>query len=173
MRPKSQKEKLMEYLTGILLGLIISLAIFAKIAFAAEEEVIIPKEIEFWCERYGEEYDIAPEILEAVCWVESRCTPDAQSLDKSCKGLMQIKPSCHQERMNRLGVRNIFGTWENIKVGADYLAELSQSEDIAVALTIYNGQSDANVAAARKGEYSAYVKKILAISEDLELSHKK
>lgn len=168
---KTRKEKMMEYLTGIILGLLISLAIFAKIAFAAEEEVVIPKEVEFWCEKYGAEYDIAPEVLEAVCWVESRCTPDAQSADKSCKGLMQIKPSCHQERMNRLGVRNIFGTWENIKVGADYLAELSQSEDIAVALTIYNGQSDAKVAAARKGEYSAYVKKILEISEELERQH--
>lgn len=163
----------MEYLTGIILGLLISIAIFAKIAFAAEEEVIIPKEIEFWCERYGEEYDIAPEILEAMCWVESRCTPDAQSPDKSCKGLMQIKPSCHQERMNRLGVRNIFGTWENIKVGADYLAELKQDEDIAVALAIYNGQSDSKIEAARKGQYSGYVKKILEISEELERNHAK
>ncbi len=167
-------KKAKEYLTGALLGLILGALFFAKLVFAApQEEVVIPDDVRFWCEKYGTEYDIAPEILEAVCWVESRCTPDAQSADKSCKGLMQIKPSCHRDRMDRLGVRNIFGTWENIKVGADYLAELSQSEDIAVALTIYNGQSEARIEAARKGQYSGYVKRILEISEMLERSHEK
>lgn len=167
-------KKAKEYLTGALLGLILGALFFAKLVFAApQEEVVIPDDVRFWCEKYGEEYGISPEILEAVCWVESRCTPDAQSSDKSCKGLMQIKPSCHRDRMDRLGIRNIFGIWENIKVGADYLAELSQSEDIAVALTIYNGQSEARIEAARKGQYSEYVKRILEISEMLERSHEK
>lgn len=167
-------KKAKEYLTGALLGLILGALFFAKLVFAApQEEVVILDDVRFWCEKYGEEYGISPGILEAVCWVESRCTSDAQSADKSCKGLMQIKPSCHRDRMDRLGVRNIFGTWENIKVGADYLAELSQSEDIAVALTIYNGQSEARIEAARKGQYSGYVKRILEISEMLERSHEK
>ena len=167
-------KKAKEYLTGALLGLILGALFFAKLVFAApREEVVIPDDVVFWCEKYGNDYGISPEILEAVCWVESRCTTSAQSPDKSCKGLMQIKPSCHRERMDRLGVRNIFGTWENIKVGADYLAELSEDEDIAVALTIYNGQSESWIEAARKGQYSGYVKRIFQISEELEEAHLK
>lgn len=126
------EDKMKEYLTGLTIGLIIGILFFCKIAFAAEEEVVIPEEIEFWCEKYGEEYNICPETLEAMCWVESRCTPSAQSDDKKCKGLMQINPYCHRERMDRLGARNVYGIWENIKTGTDYLAELrSDDPDIA------------------------------------------
>lgn len=182
-------DKIKEYLTGIILGLIFSILMTVKAMAAvncpedAEQEsarlyleengIEIPEEIETWCEYYGEMYDICPETLEAVCWVESRCTPDAQSADKSCKGLMQIKPSCHRKRMERLGVRNIFGTWENIKTGSDYLAELGGSEDIAVALAIYNGQSAGKIEQAKQGNYTGYVEKVLSISEELERAHGK
>jgi len=167
------KRKAREYLTGIVIGLILGLAFFCRIAFAAEEKVEIPEEIEFWCEYYGGKYDICPEILEAMCWVESRCIPSAQSQDKSCKGLMQIKPSCHKERMIRLNARNVFDPANNIKIGTDYLAELMEDEDLATALTIYNGQSQKKIEAARRGEYSKYVNNILKISEALERSHNK
>lgn len=140
----------------------------------AEEVVEIPEEIQFWCEKYGKEYDICPEVIEAMCWVESRCQTTAQSPDKACKGLLQVKPACHQARMERLGVRNIFGTWENLKVGADYLAELKEDEeDIAVALARYNGQSADKIEKTRQGEYSGYVKKVLDIASDLERRNKK
>lgn len=133
------------------------------------EEIIITDEVKFWTEKYGEQYGICPEIIQAMCWTESRCNPTAQSPDKACKGLMQIKPSCHQERMERLGVRNIFGVWENLKTGTDYLAELaSEEEDIAVALARYNGQSTEKIEKTRNGEYSGYVKKVLDLAEELE-----
>lgn len=133
------------------------------------EEVIITDEVKFWTEKYGSEYNIAPEVLQAIVWTESRCDPTAQSPDKSCKGLMQIKPSCHRERMDRLGARNVFGVWENLKTGTDYLAELAEEEeDIAVALARYNGQSPEKIEKTRQGEYSGYVKKVLEIAEELE-----
>ena len=133
------------------------------------EEVIITDEVKFWTEKYGSEYNIAPEVLQAIVWTESRCDPTAQSPDKSCKGLMQIKPSCHRERMDRLGARNVFGVWENLKTGTDYLAELaSEEEDIAVALARYNGQSPEKIEKTRNGEYSGYVKKVLDLAEELE-----
>lgn len=136
--------------------------------YLSEANVEIPEDVEFWCRYYGRRYGICPEILEAVCWVESRCIPSAQSDDKKCKGLMQIRPSCHQERMSKLNALNVFGVADNIKIGADYLAELGEKEDIAVVLTIYNGQSKAKIEKARNGEYSKYVKDILSISEALE-----
>ena len=168
------EEKIKEYLTGLAIGLIFGILFFTKLAFAAEEEVVIPEEVEFWCERYGEEYGICPETLEAMCWVESRCTPTAQSTDKACKGLMQIKPSCHQKRMDRLGVRNIFGVWENIKTGTDYLAELrGEDPDIAAALYEYNGNSTGAELYRKTREVTGYAKKVLEISAELEERHGK
>jgi soluble lytic murein transglycosylase-like protein len=168
-----RKDKLKEYLTGILLGLIFSIIFFCKLVFASPvEEVEIPKEVEFWCEKYGEEYDICPETLEAICWVESRCIPTVQSPDKSCKGLMQIKPACHRNRMERLGVQNIFGTWENIKTGTDYLAELrDEYGDIAAALYAYNGNTSGAEKYLKTQEATGYAKKVLEISAELEERH--
>lgn len=168
------KRKAREYLTEIVIGLILGLAFFCRIAFAAEEKVEIPEEIEFWCEYYGGKYDICPETLEAICWVESRCIPSAQSQDKSCKGLMQIKPSCHVDRMNRLGVRNVFGVWENIKTGTDYLAELKEETgDIAEALFAYNGNAKGADKYRRTGEVTGYAREVLEISKELEERHGK
>ena len=164
-----------EFITGMLIGLACLLGFGVTTVFGATEEpVVITEEVQFWAERYGAEYGICPEIIEAMVWTESRCDPLAQSQDKACKGLMQIKPGCHQDRMARLGVRNIFGTWENMRVGTDYLAELAEDEpDIAVALAKYNGQSDEKIEKARHGHYSGYVEQILAIAEELEARHGK
>lgn len=171
-----------EFGTGILIG-IIGILLFTVTAFAdpvdaeaylQEEGVEIPEEIEFWSEYYGEKYGICPEVIEAMIWTESRCIPSAQSADKSCKGLMQVKPSCHQERMQRLNARNVFGITENIRIGTDYLAELAEDEeDIAVALAKYNGQSGEKIKKARNGQYSGYVKQILKIAGALEEVHGK
>ena len=143
------------------------------LSYLSENAVEIPEDVEYLAEYYGEQYDICPEVLEAVCWVESRCTQDAQSPDKSCKGLMQIKPTCHRDRMARLNVQNVFGVRENIKLGADYLAELQDTEDIAVSLAKYSGQSAQAIERTRQGEYTGYVKKVLTLSAALERDHGK
>lgn len=177
---KSVQEILLGFLIGILLSLLIGIRAFAAVNSPADvqrneaerylqsEGIEIPEEIEFWAEYYGDKYGICPEVIEAVCWVESNCKPTAQSQDKECKGLMQIKPACHRDRMDRLNARNVFAVSDNIKIGTDYLAELGGSEEIAVALTIYNGQSEAKIESARRGQLSEYVKKILKISAALE-----
>lgn len=143
------------------------------LSYLSENAVEIPEDVEYWAEYYGEQYDICPEVLEAVCWVESRCTQDAQSPDKSCKGLMQIHVNSHRARMEKCNVQNVFGVRENIKLGADYLAELQDTEDIAVSLAKYNGQSATAIEETRKGKYTGYVKKVLTISEALERAHNK
>lgn len=142
----------------------------ADVSAAEKEEVVIPEEIEFWSERYGDRYDISPELIKAMIWHESRCIPSAQSEDKRCKGLMQVNPYCHQERMERLKARNVFGIPENIRIGTDYLAELIEEEDgkIEPALARYNGQSAEKIEKARKGECSGYVKRVLETAEELE-----
>lgn len=156
-------------LSAIGLGLWITLAVASRVDAETAEPVVITEEVQFWSQKYGREYGICPEVIQAIVWTESRCIPSAQSADKSCKGLMQIKPSCHQERMEKLGVRNIFGVWENLKVGTDYLAEIAETEpDIGVALMIYNGSSPEKVEAGRQGKLSAYARQILEIAAELE-----
>ena len=182
-----------EYLLGAALGFLIGLFFFHKLVFGAtvnnpqdaekakaeayltEEGVEIPEEVAFWCEYYGTkpEYNVSPEIAEAISWVESRCKSDAQSADKSCKGIMQIRPACHQARMARLNALNVFGLGENIHIGIDYLAELGATEDIAVALAIYNGWSDSAVEKVRQGKITGYVKEVLEIADALERVHGK
>lgn len=133
--------------------------------YLSENRIEITDEVRELCGIYGRRYGISPELLQAMIWTESRCIPSAQSPDKSCKGLMQVKPSCHHERMKRLGVRNVFDPAGNILVGTDYLAELIVKHDaLEAALGAYNGD-----AGAAEGRYvSWYAKKVLEISQALE-----
>lgn len=185
-----------EILTGLIIGLMLAILFSIKVLAApigetvndevnssqideAEDyltsnQIVIPIEIEEACEYYGKKYNICPEILESMCWVESNCIPSIQSPDKECKGLMQIKPSSHSDRMNRLNAKNVFGIWDNIEIGTDYLYELlNGGDEIAVALAQYNGQSESKIERTRKGEYTGYVKKVLDISQALERVHRK
>lgn len=133
--------------------------------YLSENRIEITDEVKELCGIYGRRYGISPELLQAMIWIESRCISSAQSADKSCKGLMQVKPSCHRERMKRLGVRNVFDPAGNILVGTDYLAELLDRYDtLEMALGAYNGD-----AGATEGLYvSRYAKKVLEISQALE-----
>ena len=45
-------------------------------AYLSENSVNVPPEIEALCIQYGKENGIAPELLEAICWKESRFQPD-------------------------------------------------------------------------------------------------
>lgn len=171
-----------EWVTGIVIGLILMLLLSVKVLAATPEEaerylsenaVEIPEEVEFWANHYGAMYGVKPEIIEAVCWVESRCTQDAQNADKSCKGLMQIKVSSHRARMQKCNVQNIFGIRENIKVGADYLAELDGERDISEALMAYNGDTNGVTRYRETGKVSKYAREVLEVSAALERLHNK
>lgn len=131
----------------------------------------IPEEVKTICEKYGAEYDICPELLEAICWNESRFTAKAEN--GTCKGIMQINVTAHKDRMAKLGVTDIYDTDSNIHVGADYLAELFTSyEDAGAVLGSYHGERNA-VSKAEKGQLSGYTKRILKKAEYFERLHGK
>ena len=136
-------------------------------AYLKENRVEVPADIEEFCIKYGKENGIAPELLEAIIWKESRFQPAA--VNRSCKGLMQVNTGCHKKRMDRLGVSDIYDPEGNIAVGSDYLRELFEAnEDTATVLELYNGDGSA---AADQTRDSAYAKKVMAISTALERSH--
>lgn len=136
-------------------------------AYLKENRVEVPAEIEEFCIKYGKENGIAPELLEAIIWKESRFQPAA--VNRSCKGLMQVNTGCHKKRMDRLGVSDIYDPEGNIAVGSDYLRELFEAnEDVATVLELYNGDGSA---AEDPNRDSGYAKKVMAISNALERAH--
>lgn len=135
----------------------------------ASEE--LPAEVQEACEYWGDYYNICPELLESICYHETRYWSDAEN--GPCRGIMQINEPCHQDRMKELGVTDLFNYDQNIEVGADYLAELFETyEDVAVVIMMYHGESNA-VEKANSGRLSKYCKNILKKSEELERDHGK
>lgn len=121
------------------------------------------------CVMFANEYCICPELVMAIIERESTGNPNATN--GNCKGLMQISEKWHVDRMDRLGVTDIYDTVGNIQVGVDYLSELFlKYEDAATVLMVYHGEEDA-VAKARRGEISDYAKRILERSQELERLH--
>lgn len=133
--------------------------------FLAFNRIKVPEGIESLCEYYGHKYNIAPELLESMIFVESSFRAAVVDTSGTCQGLMQVKPSAHKSRMGRLGVNDIFDPAGNIATGTDYLAELFEKyEDPAAALMAYNGDSHAD----QPGYVSDYAEKVLKISAALE-----
>lgn len=141
-------------------------------ASAGEAETVeVPPEIIEITEEIGGRYGICPELLQAICWKESRFIPDVEN--GSCKGLMQISVKWHKDRMERLGVTDIFDPYSNILVGADLLAELFREYgEAATVLMVYHGEKDA-AQMAENGEISDYAGEILDFSEELEELHER
>lgn len=131
------------------------------------EEIDVPQEVVEISEELGAQYNICPELIQAICYKESRFRPDVES--GGCVGIMQISPKWHKDRMDRLGVTDLKDIGENMKVATDYLSELSESyEDVGVVLMIYNGDSSVQDVICGADRVLEYAEEILAISEELE-----
>lgn len=136
------------------------------------KETYISQEIQNYCIEIGDMYGICPEFIMAIIESESSGNPLAEN--GGCKGLMQIYVKYHLERIERLGVKNIFDIRGNILVGVDYLSELFEKYgDPAMTLMVYNGDSSAWTYWHSDGNISKYAEKILKRSEDLERLHGK
>lgn len=121
--------------------------------------------------RVGEEFGVCPELLQAAAWQESRYQEDAEAGE--CSGLMQVSGCWHRERMERLGVADLHDPEGNMRVAADYLAELfARYEDPGMVLMVYNGDSMAKEY-QETGELSDYAAAVLEKSWQLEQEHGK
>lgn len=130
-----------------------------------EYEVVLPEDIRWYCEQAQEESGVCAEFLEAVAWRESRYNPKAEN--DGCLGIMQISTKWHRDRMKRLGVNDIYDAEDNIRVGADYLAELFEKYDgdTYKVLMTYNGDTSEGV--------SNYAIEICEVAAALERVHGK
>ena len=132
------------------------------VSYLSENHIVIPAEIEEVCKRYGKEYNICPEVLEAICWVESNCIAEISNASGTCHGLAQINAGSHRKRMSRLGVNDLFDIEGNILVACDYLSELLQEHDLESSLCLYNGVNS---------DSTSYSRKVLKIAHYLEVVH--
>lgn len=135
-------------------------------ATSAGNETYLSEEIQGYCVEIGEMYGICPELLMAMVEKESSGNPKAEN--GSCKGLMQISERWHKDRMERLGVTDIYDEYGNIILGADYISELREDcVDISYVLDTYNGNSKAKFN-YENGIMSKYSTWILNRSAELE-----
>lgn len=152
------------------LPVIMALA-FPCTAISKNNDTWISETAQEACIKYGDQYGICPELLMAIVERESSGVPDAEN--GGCKGLMQIYTKWHSDRMERLGVTDIFDEQGNIFVGTDLLAELFEKYgDAAVALMAYHGERNP-AEKAERGEISDYAQGILERSAELERIHGK
>lgn len=134
--------------------------------------VEVPDDVERISLELGMQYNICPELIQSACFKESSFDPYAEN--GGCIGIMQVNPEWHRDRMDRLGVTDLYDIGNNMLVGVDYLYELLQQyEDISVALMKYNGDSQAEGLMSGSGDVSEYANEILAISAELERANGK
>ena len=137
-----------------------------SISAYAEELIQVPQEFIEISDELGNQYNICPELIQAICWYESRFDANAES--KGCVGIMQINAKWHGDRMDRLGITDLKDIRQNMTVGVDYLAELFQDScDPAEVLMIYHGEHDIE-SQLSQGKISKYAESILELSRILE-----
>lgn len=117
------------------------------------------------------DYDIPVEIVLAMIEVESSYKADAVS-KVGAKGLMQVIPEQHEDRMIKLNCPNLFDPYQNVTVGMNYLSELIDRYDgnFHKALTAYHhGPTGAKDKFFGQGTYQTeYSLKVLEIAEKIE-----
>lgn len=108
-----------------------------------------------------ESYDLDPYLIAAQCECESSGNPNDVS-SANAIGLMQIIRKYHRERMEALGVDDLYDPYSNLLVGIDFMSELLSKYDTKTALMCYNeGEFGGARSRAAEGNYSSYSKKVV------------
>lgn len=122
----------------IIIGIFVIMVLLVLLADPNREVNSKSMYIEY-CEEIGEQYNIAPELLLALMERESGFNPKAKS-KAGAVGLCQIIPKYQKERMEELGVTDLYDPYSNILVCADILAEFREKYygDLYLCLMCYN-----------------------------------
>lgn len=121
------------------------------------------------CVVVGDMYDIEPELLLAIAKVESSLKVHAVS-HCNAKGLCQVIPKYHKERMERLGISDIFDPYSNVLLCADILdnyRDCKYRNDVNWMLMAYNMGPNAALGPYERGEISGYAKKVMNTYHEL------
>jgi len=135
-----------------------------EVQTVAYYDVPLDAELQLFIISECEERSIDPAIIVAMAERESSYKADAVGDGGASKGLLQVQTRWHSDRMDKLGVTDLFDPYQNVTVSIDYLAELiDRGNGLEWALAAYN--------AGPTGAYSGYGKDyaaaILKNSKDL------
>ena len=135
----------------------------------------IPDDIREICERVGPEFEICPELLEAIAYRESRFIPTVKN--KNHYGLMQINVKIHRERIEKYDwtADDMLDPEKNVTVAADLLHELYETygDDNPIVLSLYSGNWKAVQKYKEYGFLTTYVDDVLTRSAEYERIHGK
>lgn len=161
---------------GIFIAIVLILS--PVIGVSAKEQNPSHNQIEAYTVEIGSEYNICPELLQAIIERESNYDPCA--VNGNCIGLMQISKKWHTERMEKLGVSDLTDPYTNILVGTDYLAELfdeavnsGKGDDLYYVLMRYNLETSTANKRWSEGDYSDYAIEVAERAAELETEHGK
>lgn len=129
------------------------------------EEFLRPDLIPY-IEEVSAQYGVKAELVEAMIETESK--GQATATCGSCQGLMQVSRRWHKDRMDRLGVTDLYDERGNILVGVDVLCAYHDQygDDLYLVLGKYNGQSD-----CAEGVPNEYAQVIIDRAAELEQLH--
>ena len=132
----------------------------------------VPTEIWEAAVKWGNEYDISPDLLCAIGYRETRLQ-NINSANGLYHGVMQIHPPSHRRRMKEIGVTDLSNVSQNIHVAAHYIRELlNDQNDIAIALMRYHGEPTSNITRYKNtGKMSSYARSILDHAAEYEEYH--
>lgn len=177
-RTRSEGQRSKKFLLwGILIAgiLIQQISVEAAASDLSQDEIKIPKEIIEYCETVGEDFDICPELLEAMAYNESRFKPTVKN--GNCWGLLQVNIKVHKDRIEKYGYtkEDMLESYPNLVVAADLLAELYETygDDTPIVLFYYSGNPKAVNKYKEYGFMTEYVESILTRSESYERLHGK
>ena len=143
---------------------------YSQPAAVAEEGTYICTEYQQYIYEISAEYNVCPELIMAI--IERESSGRADAVNGDCKGLMQVSERWHKDRMERLGVTDLYDPYDNIVVGTDYLMELAtRYKDVGIVLMKYNGDSRVNAFIRGECELSDYAVGILERSAQLKALH--
>lgn len=130
----------------------------------------MPEAVRVYLHTLCKEKHISYPLMLALIEAESGYQWDNSSPDGSCKGYCMISDKWHQERMQRLGVTDIYNPYQNIAVSVDYLIELFEKYgEVHEVLMCYNcGESRAKEMWQDGIESTSYSRKI--VEREAELS---
>lgn len=122
------------------------------------------------CKYVGAMYDIDPKILQAIAWIESRYKVNAVS-KSNAKGICQIMEKWHKQRIDRLGVTDIYDPYSSVLLCADLISELSYNkygDDIRFVLMAYNMGVSGATKSYEAGDISSYATNVMTKFYELE-----
>lgn len=131
--------------------------------------VPLDEDLQLFIIRSCEARHIDPAVVLAMIEKESGYDASAVGDSGNSLGLMQIQPRWHSERMQELGCEDLLDPYQNVTVGIDILATLSETgKPMEWALMAYNGGTKYAYRKEAAGEVSSYAKEVLQISSRLK-----